>query len=258
MQDAVLFEKRGRIGIITLNRPEKANTISDSLIDGITAAIAEFESDDAIRALVVTGAGKHFCGGADLKELSPNKFMAISGSARVGIEFDRVSKPVIAAINGAAMGGGLEIALTCDFRYIDSEAKIGLPEINFGALPAAGGTVRLPRLIGPARAKNLIMTGQPISAREALDIGLVDVVCQAGQTMEKAIEFATQNLANKAPFALRTAKALINSGGNLELEEALLAERKLIASMATPAELQKAREEAAAQNETYARIFSGA
>lgn len=256
MKEAVIFKKQGRVGIVTLNRPEKANTISDGLVDGILAAIEAIEEDDDIRAVVVTGAGKHFCGGADLKELSPAKFMATSGTARLGIEFDQVSKPVIAAINGAAMGGGCEIALTCDFRFIDRTAKIGLPEINFGALPAAGGTVRLPRIVGPSAARRLIMTGRSIDAEEAHAIGLVDVICDEGSVLESSIEFAERELVNKAPFAIRTAKSLIGFGMELELDEALLAERQAIAGMATPEEMQEARRKAASGNATYARIFS--
>lgn len=254
MADAVLFEVRGAVGLITLNRPEKANTISDTLIDGIQAALEAAESNEQVGALVVTGAGRHFCGGADLGELSLSRLSASGARARIGIEFDLFSKPVIAAINGAAMGGGCEIALTCDFRFMAIDATIGLPEITFGALPAAGGTVRLPRLIGTAKAKKLIMTGRPWSASEAFACGLVDEVLPLEDLLTRSLEFAGE-LSTHAAFATRAAKSLINAAHERPLEEALLHERQVIAHMATPDELRAARKAAAAKSATYAKIF---
>lgn len=254
MENAVIYETRDFVGIITLNRPDKANTISDALIDGVKTAIKSAEDDERVQVLIVTGAGKHFCGGADLKELSLARLQNLEGSARIGIEFDLVTKPVIAAINGTALGGGCEIALTCDFRYISKEAKIGLPEINFGALPAAGGTVRLPQLVGIANAKRLIMTGEPITAAEAFAMGLVDCVVEHHNLLEECMKLASK-LAEKAPFALRAAKTLLQRNLEPDLEEALKNERRVIANMATPQEIKVARTIAASRSSTYSKIF---
>lgn len=252
---AVLFEKRGNVGLVTLNRPAKANAISDDLIDALGDAKAAALADGDLRALVVTGAGRHFCGGADLKSLSLDRLSPYPPRPRVGVEFDDIDLPVIAAINGAAMGGGCEIALTCDFRIIARDARIGLPEIKFGALPAAGGTVRLPRLIGPAAARRMIMLGEPLDAEAALDIGLVDEVVDGDKLLDRAFALAGQ-LSLLPLFALHTAKRLIADGEDLDLDTALIREREAILSMATPEEMKAARVEAAARSETYARIFA--
>jgi enoyl-CoA hydratase/carnithine racemase len=238
-----------------LNRPERANTISDTLLEGIGHAVARANADDEVRVLLVTGAGRSFCGGADLRDLSLQRISPSNPNPRIGIEFDLVEKPVIAAINGAAFGGGCEMALTCDFRFMSRTAKIGLPEINFGGLPAAGGTIRLPRLIGASAARRLIMTGEPLSAEAALAIGLVDEVVDSHDLIDACLAFA-EKLAEKAPFAIRTAKRLVREGSSLPLDAALLFERAAIAAMATPAEMKQARADAAARSEVYARVFS--
>jgi len=254
MSDTVLMERRDRVALLTLNRPDRANTLNGELIGALQQHAAEAARDPSVRAIIVTGAGRHFCGGADLRAMAgaPRPAATLPGP---GIALDWVPKPVIAAINGAAMGGGCEIALSCDFRLIASTAKIGLTEIRFGALPAGGGTARAPRIVGLREAKKLIMIGEPVDAAEALRIGLVDEVLAPDALLPRAFELADL-LATRAPYAMRTAKQLLNRALDVDLATALELERTMIARMATPAEMQEARDEAAARSSTYANIFA--
>ncbi len=162
--------------------------------------------------------------------------------------------PVIAAINGAAMGGGCEIALACDVRVISDTATVGLPEIRFGALPAGGGTQRLPRLVGVGMAKEMIFSGLPWTAQEAFRVGLVNRVAPAAELIEECRKIARVYV-ERAAYALKTAKQLVNRGVELPLKDGLVFERKMIAEMATPEERKKAQDQAAATQKTYARIF---
>lgn len=255
MSDTVILEKRGQIAILTLNRPDRANTLNGELREAMQEAAHDAATDNDIRAVIVTGAGRHFCGGADLREMTAGARRPASPMPSAGIGLDWVPKPVIAAINGAAMGGGLEIALSCDFRLMSAEAKTGLTEIRFGALPAGGGTARAPRLIGLANAKRLIMIGEPVTAEEALKMGLVDEVLAPESLLPRAIELA-EVLCTRAPFAMRTAKHLLNRSLEVSLPIALEYEKLLISKMASPEEAQAARDEAAARSATYANIFS--
>jgi enoyl-CoA hydratase len=249
----VLVERSGGIAIVTLNRPERANSFTMALRRELRALLSGIADDPAVRAVVLTGAGRHFCAGADLKEDA-----ALRTSARRGpLGLDSLPQPVIAAINGAALGGGCELALCCDFRFMADGAEIGLTEIRFGELPQGGGTARLPRLVGISHAKRMIMTGEPIDAAEALRIGLVDRVLPLADLLPAAVEFA-QRLARHAGYALRTAKTLLDSALEHDLATALAAERRLAAAMASPAERAKARAEAARRMAVYARIFDDA
>ncbi len=265
--ETIILERRDGIGYLTLNRPDRANTISRQLMADLVAAMDSVEADTEYRVLILTGAGRHFCGGADLRDLSQR---GSGGAARFGsapgqdpdvpprdmfaaLEDSRV--PIIAAINGAAMGGGCEIALACDIRVISDAATIGLPEIRFGALPAGGGTQRLPRLVGTGAAKEMIFSGLPWTAEEAFRIGLVNRVAPAAQLMSACEEMARVYI-ERAAYALKTAKALVNRGIELPLKEGIALERKMIREMATPEERRKAQEDAAAKQGTYARIFS--
>jgi enoyl-CoA hydratase len=264
----IILERKTGIGYLTLNRPERANTISFQLMIDVVNAMEEVEKDPEYRVVIVTGAGeKHFCGGADLRDFAERAREAKSRGERQGggdfvsprrdlfsaLEESRV--PVIAAINGAAMGGGCEIALACDIRVIADTATIGLPEIRFGALPAGGGTQRLPRLVGPGIAKEMIFSGLPYSAEDAVRIGLVNKVVPAAELISECEKIAGVYI-ERAAYALKTAKALINRGIELPLKDALALERKMIAEMATPEERKKAQDQAAATQKTYARIFS--
>lgn len=257
MTEAVLYEKRGRTAWLTLNRPDRANTINTDLILTLQKHALAATNDPDIRVLVVTGAGRHFCGGADLRaeqerELRLSTYMS---PIETSFQLDWVPKPVIAAINGAAMGGGCEIALACDFRYIASHAKIGLPEIKFGALPAGGGTARAPRLLGLGVARRLIMTGEPVDAAEAERIGLVDKVCEPEQLLEE-VQALADLLASRAPYAMRAAKQLLSRTMEVDLTAALELERTVTRRLGTPEEIAQARKEASEASGAYASIFS--
>lgn len=264
----IVLERKGGIGYLTLNRPERANTISFQLMIDVVNAMEEVEKDPEFRVVIVTGAGgKHFCGGADLRDFAERAREARSSGERQQGGGDFVSPrrdlfgaleesrvPVIAAINGAAMGGGCEIALACDIRVIADTATVGLPEIRFGALPAGGGTQRLPRLVGAGIAKEMIFSGLPYTA-DALRIGLVNKVVPGAELISECEKIAEVYI-ERAAYALKTAKALINRGVELPLKDALVLERKMIAEMATPEERKKAQDAAAATQKTYARIFN--
>jgi len=266
--ETIILERKEGIGYLTLNRPDRANTISLKLMQEVVSAMEEVEADSEYRVIILTGAGRHFCGGADLRDFAERaRERAAAGAERKGggdfvtpqrdlfgaLEESRV--PVIAAINGAAMGGGCEIALACDVRVISDAATIGLPEIRFGALPAGGGTQRLPRLVGAGVAKEMIFSGLPWTAEEAFRVGLVNRVVPAADLI-KACEKMAAVYVERAAYALKTAKQLINRGVELPLKDGLVLERKMIAEMATPEERRKAQEQAAATQKTYARIFS--
>ena len=246
----VLVERRGHVAIITLNRPAAANSISRQMLGELSQVSSRIAADDSVRAVVVTGAGKNFCAGMDLAE-------ALEGEpAAVGARFvlHRLPQPVIAAINGSAMGGGCELALACDIRFAADNAKIGLPEVQFGELPLLGGTARLGRLIGPSAAKRMILTGDPVDASNALRLGLVDEVCPAGEVVASAVALA-EKIAHNAPFAVRTGKALIDRSLRGDIEDALDREQKEVLAMATDEERREARRIAAQRNPIYAKLF---
>jgi enoyl-CoA hydratase len=266
--ETIILERKEGIGYLTLNRPDRANTISLQLMQEVVSAMDEVEADAEYRVAILTGAGKHFCGGADLRDFAQRaRERASAGGERRGTgdfvtpqrdlftALEECRVPIIAAINGAAMGGGCEIALACDVRVISDTATIGLPEIRFGALPAGGGTQRLPRLVGAGIAKEMIFSGLPWTAEEAFRVGLVNRVVPAAELINECEKMAGV-FVERAGYALKTAKQLINRGVELPLKEALALERKMIAEMATPDERKKAQEQAAATQKTYARIFS--
>lgn len=218
----IVVTREEDIAIITFNRPKVLNALNRATMAELSAAIDELASDEKVRCIILTGAGeKAFVAGADIRELH-----AI-GSAAEGTTFaaqgqsilfklENLSKPVIAAINGYALGGGCELAMACDIRIAADTAKLGQPEINLGIIPGYGGTQRLPRLVGKGYAKWLILSGEMISAQEALRIGLVEMVVPAEELMAKARELA-HKLAHKAPLAVAWAKATINVGSETDL-----------------------------------------
>lgn len=267
--ETITLERKDGIGYLTLNRPERANTISFQLANEVVSAMDEVEGDSEYRVVILTGAGeRHFCGGADLRDFARRASQSRNTDTQPGANKpDRAARrdmfsaleesrvPVIAAINGAAMGGGCELALACDLRVIADTATIGLPEIRFGALPAGGGTQRLPRLVGPGVAKEMILSGLPFTPQEAFRVGLVNRVVPAVELIAQCEAIARVYI-DRAAYALKTAKALINRGLELPLKEGLALERRMIAEMATPEERRKAQEQAAATQKTYARIFN--
>jgi enoyl-CoA hydratase/carnithine racemase len=242
------------VGVLTLRRPDAGNAISTQLATDVLAAMELVAGRPEAKVLVVTGAGRMFCAGADLREAKGPGWIGLV--RRAVTSFAEVEVPVIAAINGACMGGGTEIALACDLRVAAQGVRIGLPEIAFGALPAAGGPQRLARLVGPSRAKWLIMSAARLEAGEAAAIGLVDRAAGEGRALEEALAMADQ-LAVHAGYALRTAKAVIDRGADMVLPEALTMEYRSIDTMATAEERAAEVQRAMERSTTYGRIFGG-
>lgn len=215
--ETLIVERTDGVGIITINRPKALNALSRATVAELARAVEELAGDDAVRAIVLTGAGeKAFVAGADISEFNTLQSAEEAAAyARAGQavlnRIERLPKPVIAAINGYALGGGCELAMACDIRMAADTARLGQPEINLGIIPGYGGTQRLPRLVGRGAAKLLVLGGDPITAAEALRIGLVDAVVPAAELMDKALELAAK-LASKAPVALRLCKQAINEG----------------------------------------------
>ena len=225
----IKLEKKKEIGIISLNRPEARNALNRKMIQELGDALTELENDSQIRVIIIAG-NKDFCAGADIKEMNAIKPEEIETFCKWGHKvFDQLEgmgKPVIAAINGFALGGGCELALACDIRIAGEGAKFGQPEVNLGLIPGFGGTQRLSRLIGVAEAKEMILTGKIIDAKEAESIGLVNRVVKDEELMIAAEEMA-QVIAQKAPIAVKMAKTLINE--NQEIKEGLEKEINLFA-----------------------------
>jgi enoyl-CoA hydratase len=210
-----LYEKRGGMAIITINRPQAMNALNEETIPEVLSRLQDAEKDENVRVIVITGAGeKAFCAGLDLKPMRDiNVIKAVEMSKRgqkLTLAIEEVGKPVIAAINGYALGGGLELAMACDIRIASEKARIGQTEVNVGLIPGWGGTQRLPRLVGKGIAKELIFTGKMIDAKTAERIGLVNVVVPTDELMS-TVEELTKVIMNKPPIAIRLAKELINS-----------------------------------------------
>ena len=222
--ETVLFEKRGQVGLITLNRPERMNALCLQLGRDLTEVVEQCDQDDAVRAVVITGGPKCFSAGGDANEVVELGSVTSSELSRVipalFCKIDNLSKPVIAAVSGPTLGGGLELAISCDMRVASETALIGLTEVRLGFFSAAGGTQRLPRLIGPAFAKQLIFTGDPVSAAEAYRMGLVNFVEPVESFLDKAIDLASR-ISQRAPVAVRMAKKSLDTGMQMDLDSAL-------------------------------------
>jgi methylglutaconyl-CoA hydratase len=213
------------IAIIKLNRADAANALSLELLDGLNKTFTVMQNDKSIRCVVITGAGeKAFCAGADLKERSGMKEDEVRSTVKlIGdtiTAVENLPQPVIAALNGSAFGGGLELALACDIRIAADHTKLGLTETSLGIIPGAGGTQRLPRLIGIAKAKELILTARKVDAYEADRLGLISRICDSQRLMDEAISIATE-IARNAPLALVAAKKAINLGIDSDLATGL-------------------------------------
>lgn len=217
----IIFEKHGSVGVIKFNRPKALNAINPDLLNETQQALDEIEKDASIRVLILTGEGeKAFVAGADIAHmvnLSPLEARRFSLKGHdLGVRLERLPIPVIACVNGFALGGGTEMALACDFIYASENAKFGQPEINLGIIPGFGGTQRLPRLVGKAIAKELCMTGGMISAQEAKDIGLVNKVFSPDKLWEETLKTA-QLIASKGRVSLRAVKQCIDRGFDTDL-----------------------------------------
>ncbi|MFD1426726.1 enoyl-CoA hydratase/carnithine racemase [Kroppenstedtia sanguinis] len=224
----VEWERKEGISILTLNRPEVSNALNMSALQQLREIAEELRHSQATRVVVVTGAGeKAFCAGADLKERRGFTEDQVRRYIHMIREtFDAVAslpRPVIAAVNGVAFGGGMELALACDLRIADEHAVLGLTETSLGIIPGAGGTQRLARLIGTARAKELIFTAKRITAQEGEALGLLNQVVRGGTVMEAALEMAAQ-INENAPLALAQAKYAINHGSETDLATGLVME----------------------------------
>jgi len=218
---SILYQVDQGIATITFNRPKALNALNQALLEELSRGLDAIAADEDIRVLILTGAGeKAFVAGADITELATFTALQAKVFSRAGqaiiAKLQELPIAVIAAVNGFALGGGSEIALACDFIYAAENAKFGLPEITLGLIPGFGGTQRLPRLIGPNRAKELIFTGKMISAAEAAQIGLVNKVCAPAALMEEALKTA-RDIAAKGRVSLREAKQAVNRGLNTDL-----------------------------------------
>jgi enoyl-CoA hydratase len=238
----IQMEKKAGIGYLTLNRPEVRNAFSREMIDELQQALAGIDKDNEIRVLIITGAGHVFQAGADISELRRMQPMDIlrwnEGIVRINAALEKLRQPVIAAINGAALGGGLELAISCTLRIAAESAVMGLPEVKLGIIPGTGGTQRLPRLIGKGRAAELLLTGKIIDAREALHIGLVNQVTAAEQLMPAAEKLTDEILAN-APIAVEMAKDALEVGKDLPLEQAVQYSQKNCITCFSTADMQE-------------------
>lgn len=221
----VSVERDGHIATITIQRPEVYNCLSLETLTQFRGHVAALSRDKSVRAVVITGAGdKAFCAGADLKEratMPVDRVPLFVQSIRALMdEVEALPAPAIAAINGFAFGGGTELLLACDLRIASESAMLGLTEVSLGIIPGAGGTQRLPRLIGRARAKELILTARKITASQARSVGLVSDVVAPGELLQKARALAME-IAQNAPLAVRAAKRAVDRGGEMPLLEGL-------------------------------------
>ncbi len=232
MEEPILWDREGPVGVITLNRPEALNAMTLELLEQLARRLDEAEADSTLRAIVLAAAGeKAFCVGADLKsrvkeydEGQAGDPMADAVKSAFG-RLESIPRPTIAAVNGYCLGGGLEMALSCDLRVAADTAQFGLPEARVGSLPGAGGTQRLTRLIGPARAKELMFTCERIGADEAYRLGIVNRVVPAASLLDETKALAA-SIASKAPLSIQKIKLLVNRAPEVDLETGLQLERE--------------------------------
>lgn len=228
--EMILTETRGRVGLITLNRPKALNALNNQLLSEMMDALDAFDKDDNIGAMVITGSEKVFAAGADIKEMADKSAQEMKESEQVAV-FDRmlsVEKPIIAAVSGWALGGGCEVTLACDMIIASESAKFGLPETTIGAIPGMGGTQRLPRIVGKALAMEMILNNRTLSAQEAMQYGLVSRV--SDDYLNDAIKLADE-IASRAPLAVRAAKKMINASFDSSLTNGLAEEKQAFYEM---------------------------
>jgi enoyl-CoA hydratase len=233
----ILLSFEGEIGILTINRPKALNALNNETLRDIQAGIQEVMDHSELKVLIITGSGeKAFVAGADIAEMKGMNSMEALNFAKFGHltlrMVQELHRPVIAAVNGFALGGGTELALGCDFIYASENAKFGLPEVTLGIFPGFGGTQRLPRLIGKGKAKELILTGKMITAQEAYQMGIVNRVFPQASLMEETKKVALQIAANGA-VGVRSARMLVDTGFNMDLAEALTLESYVFSFMFT-------------------------
>ncbi len=238
----LLLERRDRIATLTVNRPDKLNALSDDVLAELGGAIDEVRGDDSVGGLIVTGAGRAFVAGADIGELATQS--AIEGKRRaergqsVFRRFETSPKPVIAAVNGFALGGGCELALACHIRIASEAAQFAQPEVKLGITPGYGGTQRLPRLIGRSRALELLLTGDRIDAAEALRIGLVNKVVPADKLIGECEQLMQRILVN-GPVAVALCIEAVDRGSGMSLDEALALEASHFGLLSATADMRE-------------------
>jgi len=225
--EMILVETRGRVGLITINRPQALNALNNKLMSELMDALDAFDKNDAIGATVITGNEKAFAAGADIKEMADKSALDMTTSDHIAV-FGRIrtiKKPVIAAVSGWALGGGCELALSCDMIIASDSAKFGQPEINIGVIPGAGGTQRLTRAVGKALAMEVILNDRKLTAQEALQYGLVNRVVPVSDYLNEALKLADE-IASRAPEAVRAAKKMINAAFDFSLKDGLAEEKQ--------------------------------
>lgn len=239
----IIYEKSEGVATITLNRPEAMNAISKEVVQEVIQALGDAKDDESIRVVILTGAGeKAFSAGADIKAMIGMNALRARELSLMGeklcLAFENFEKPVIAALNGYALGGGLEVAMACDLRIASENARMGQTEVNIGLIPGWGGTQRLTRLIGATKAKELVFTGRMIDAKTAEQLGILNMVIPADKFKETVMQFA-MDLAAKPPVAIKVAKSLINKGADIGLDSALALEREGFSVVASTKDLQE-------------------
>jgi enoyl-CoA hydratase len=239
----LLYEKRDGIGHVTVNRPEKLNALNRKTMDELHVCFQEIERDNEVRAVILTGAGeKAFVGGADINELAVQTPVEGKELSRRGQKIldliEHLGKPVIAAVNGYALGGGCELALACTIRIASENARLGQPEVKLGLIPGYAGTQRLSRLVGRGRALEMVLSGEPVSAAEAYRIGLVNQVVPAQDLIAAAEKFAQKILAN-APLAVKFALEAVNHGLEMTQAEGQFLEANLFGLCCTTADMKE-------------------
>lgn len=239
----LLVERDGHVAVVTVNRPAKLNALDNATFAELMQCFTELGSDAAVGAVILTGAGeKAFIAGADIEMLSKQgvldgKQNALRGQA-LTLRIENLSKPVVAAINGFALGGGLELALACDCRFASKNAKLGLPEVSLGIIPGYGGTQRLPRLCGTGVALQLILTGDPVTADEALRIGLVNAVFEP-QDLLAQVKAIANKMVSRGPQALALAKQAVRRGVHMSMQDGLSLEADLFGAISSTAEMKE-------------------
>jgi len=239
----VLVAREGFLAIVSVNRPSKLNALDDQTIAELDAVFASLSTDDGTGAIVLTGAGeKAFVAGADISVLAKQgvldgKQNALRGQA-LTLRIENSPKPVLAAINGFAFGGGLELALACDLRFASKTAKMGLPEVSLGILPGYGGTQRLPRLVGTGTALQMILTGDPLTADDALRLGLINGVFEPAELLAGCKAIASK-IVSRGPTAVSLAKAAVRRGVHLPIADGLLLEADLFGVASSTAEMKE-------------------
>ncbi|MCX2749371.1 enoyl-CoA hydratase [Arthrobacter sp. MI7-26] len=228
----ILVELRGRVGLVTLNRPKALNALNQATMDELVAAVSTMDSDPGVGAVVITGSEKAFAAGADIKEMVSKGYMEMYASDwfRGWENLTRLRIPVIAAVSGFALGGGCELAMMCDFIIAGDNAKFGQPEINLGVIPGMGGSQRLTRAVGKAKAMDMILTGRFMDAEEAERAGLVSRVVPVDSVVEEALK-AAELIASKSKPAAMVAKEAVNAAFETGLSQGVLFERRIFHSL---------------------------